>query len=872
MSQLINEAFKELKGIEDLDEELFSFDKKGITALNAFLDRSSDPVLDVIDPLASSEEEIQPSYTGNVICRCCVCKQLIYKNPEDVVVDEETQRVNVDEECPHCCNVGGFEVVGQVEPYVDKDKVKVTVDDDEVEVEETEEDDTEEEVVTESLNEEEKTSAKPRNNTPYFDAIRRALGVGYGTASRILNLYLKYSPDAFNEYPDPKEFEEFVKDDVFDMLDWAEDYSIPGIDEIRTAIEFKESLNEDLDDDVVDRVEDILDKHNIGIISERDYGNGKRYTFKVDSDTFKAFSKEVKDLEADGILSYDWVQLSSGPYEITIAPYGEIEEEDEEDFIIDENGNEITSKEEARKWLRKQTAEYSNTHAFPANIKKILNALIDKFGNTYFWFKEGINEDTVKTKKGWVNKGKAGTHGTFRTKKAADAQRKAMFASGWKSESLKEDLDPAIVAKMGKESFINYVVTRKGWTEEEAEEYLKTYFSESFEDEYSEVSDIVLEIYPHETRDFLYTNDDQARSHLGKLKETGGKDKKDILWGYALLRRQSNRKFRVVTVEATEDMYETDVKEVTYDYLGNMNAFYEPFREASDEKLIIKVTEDDVHFFDEETGDIIIDKSNFVGKDIKEGDYITVKFTDENEDTETQDYKFVRETEDGFQLEWIGTESLNEDFQKATVETGESILSMESDDSGKVTVTSEPRKIEESGEEMIVPVSDEVQAEIEENNAEEEVEETEEVVDETVEEEEEPTEETETDIAIDEFEESYFSVLGKKYLQEVYNNVSDFTTTKGAIDGNKIKLEGVITFNSGKKAKTNFIFEGKEITKKGKVRFLGENTQITPKRNAFTLSGTIKQGKLLAESLNYNYRAKDMTTGKIVREYGTVKR
>lgn len=50
-----------------------------------------------------------------------------------------------------------------------------------------------------------------------------------------------------------------------------------------------------------------------------------------------------------------------------------------------------------------------------------------------------LDEDTVKTRKGkWVNKGKAGTHGTFATKKAADAQRKAMFASGWKGESLSE--------------------------------------------------------------------------------------------------------------------------------------------------------------------------------------------------------------------------------------------------------------------------------------------------------------------------------------------------------------------------------------------------------------------------------------------------
>ena len=47
---------------------------------------------------------------------------------------------------------------------------------------------------------------------------------------------------------------------------------------------------------------------------------------------------------------------------------------------------------------------------------------------------KSLEEDTVKTSDGkWVNKGDTGeTHGKFKTKKEADAQRKAMFANGWK--------------------------------------------------------------------------------------------------------------------------------------------------------------------------------------------------------------------------------------------------------------------------------------------------------------------------------------------------------------------------------------------------------------------------------------------------------
>lgn len=49
-----------------------------------------------------------------------------------------------------------------------------------------------------------------------------------------------------------------------------------------------------------------------------------------------------------------------------------------------------------------------------------------------------LNEDTVKQGSSWVNKGKEGTHGKFKTKKAADKQRKAMFANGYKAESVNE--------------------------------------------------------------------------------------------------------------------------------------------------------------------------------------------------------------------------------------------------------------------------------------------------------------------------------------------------------------------------------------------------------------------------------------------------
>lgn len=45
---------------------------------------------------------------------------------------------------------------------------------------------------------------------------------------------------------------------------------------------------------------------------------------------------------------------------------------------------------------------------------------------------EELDEDVVKQGNKWVNKGKEGTHGTFKTKKDALKQTRAMYARGYK--------------------------------------------------------------------------------------------------------------------------------------------------------------------------------------------------------------------------------------------------------------------------------------------------------------------------------------------------------------------------------------------------------------------------------------------------------
>ena len=87
---------------------------------------------------------------------------------------------------------------------------------------------------------------------------------------------------------------------------------------------------------------------------------------------------------------------------------------------------------------------------------------------------------------------------------------------------------------------------------------------------------------------------------------------------------------------------------------------------------------------------------------------------------------------------------------------------------------------------MIAPLEPEVKADIEDNTleAEEETEGSEE------------GSEDEVDFDIDEFDEDSFNEIGESYLRKVYENVKSFKTRKVSSAGNKLVVEGLITFKS----------------------------------------------------------------------------
>lgn len=117
MSQYLSEAFKRL---DTLNEETFSVTDNGLEDFMKFSDEDEfEDTIDVIDPEAETEEDLQDSYVGKVILDCCVCHSKLYKDVEDVVIEDDF--ANVNEECPFCYTTDGFKVIGQVATFGGED-------------------------------------------------------------------------------------------------------------------------------------------------------------------------------------------------------------------------------------------------------------------------------------------------------------------------------------------------------------------------------------------------------------------------------------------------------------------------------------------------------------------------------------------------------------------------------------------------------------------------------------------------------------------------------------------------------------------------------------------------------------------------------
>ena len=139
MNNYLNEAFKQL---EMLNEEEFNLnDKDAVKDMKDFMGIDVDDSVEVIDPNAETEDDLEDSYVGKVILDCVVCHSKQYKDPNEVVIDDG-ELANVGEECPFCYTSDGFKVVGQVAPFEESDEDDDDQDEDD-DYDEDEDDDSE---------------------------------------------------------------------------------------------------------------------------------------------------------------------------------------------------------------------------------------------------------------------------------------------------------------------------------------------------------------------------------------------------------------------------------------------------------------------------------------------------------------------------------------------------------------------------------------------------------------------------------------------------------------------------------------------------------------------------------------------------------
>lgn len=273
----------------------------------------------------------------------------------------------------------------------------------------------------------------------------------------------------------------------------------------------------------------------------------------------------------------------------------------------------------------------------------------------------------------------------------------------------------------------------------------------------------------------------------------------------------------------------------------------EQLEEDYNKDLII---DDKDYIFDEDSGILKVNKNSF--NKFHKDNYVNIQFLDDNDD-KVCSFKMIKETPDHIYMEYLGEpieEKLQEDIQNLSLDTDDTHMEMTSTEEGKVTITTEPIEEKSEEEEVIKPLDDETKEKIETNTSETE-------------------EEDEVDVDLEYFDDESFDNLGESYLKAVYENVKSYKTTSVQEQGNKLIVEGVITFNSNNQKKTKFLFEAKDITKDGTIRFIGENLNITKGKKAFCIKGKENKGNFITESFNYNYKAKN-NKGQSSRVYGTL--
>ena len=846
MSQYLSEAFKRL---DALNEDTFAINDNGLEDLVKFRDEDEfDNSIDVIDPEATNDEELQDSYVGKVILDCCVCHSKIYKDVEDVVIDGEL--ANTDEECPFCYTTDGYKVIGQVASFDEEAGDEETPEDDESKRSEVSMDEdllvrgpdgkltTTSQAGRWGTSKEWDYNNDDSGNPDYWKRCNnKNEGLFDKKDKQLYDVWCQDDDDKWcsREGVSAKEADRDVEDAYLNnegapnFKAWKEPSKAKneGLFDFGKKNKSKQKSSQSGSSTQTPQWElfDIV----------KDMPTGQRFDNKYDAEKEAAARERdtghiykvqlVKNLdEAKTFQNQDIYRTHNGKEEVFMR---DLPEKDAKRILkdcqkdarngdkyflkpaVDKNGNEAPIK--TRKEVRQDKKAAQDAYDERRGSKDTLANKLRMGGlpsQRYAVVHDDGYEDTHLTKK----QARGAVAAAKRDGKEAQMYRQKFDKDGNVKQDDKykrEDLEEGIFGpKKDSTEYRNKITNFRN-------EAAKITGVDSLTSLATEVANLT-----NEAVEFL------RQSHTDEWGEVRGSHYE---------RAEKILKQYDLTIKAVQKA--KSFSDVSYEVDALIDEILSGVKDRF--AIIRKLNKYRIGLLDS------IDSDKAVKKDMLEEFRYQVYIKLSNIKGKLQKRSYVR----------LFESRLKENVNNLSLDTDDTHLEVSTDESGKLTVSTSPigatdTEVEgDSDGEVITPLEPETQNEISDNVGDGE----------------------EIEIDMDEFDEESFDELGESYLKKVYENVNSFKTSRVSFIKNKLIVEGVIKFNSGKSKKTNFIFESREATKSGKVRFIGENKEIARGKKSFTVTGRVAGNKFLSESFNYNYGVRG-ADGKAQRLYGTVRR
>lgn len=806
----LTEAFKAL---DNLEEDVFSVNDEGIEKLQNFV-KNDDSVdeLSVYDlELEDEREDTEDCHVGDAVLDCCVCHSKLFKPVSEVIIDDETQVANKGEECPYCYSVDGFKVVGEVTPFEDTEDVEVEVEDKDVVEEDIDQVDVstdDVDIEIEDKDDEVEEEAKDKLDESIYSLM-----------------------EATKDGPFFKDFEAVDIDSAFNNY-----YNKYNID-ISKVEPFKEALR-----DTLRQVENMrLDEDN----------NPVPNTFIIDFPLGPNKNKISLQLSKERYYGKD-------AYFGTLRTYTNVRNMS---ILVGNSFKTGFRKQENPTYIR--AGNLDDLKIWTANELIWSAAAAITYGNQ---FKRTSEEDAQHESVDLLTK--------ENTVVVEESKQRGKWNKGKKTITIKEATrsNPGLVTKKG--SIANLLA-------EHMNELQDINNIDELKNRVFEIVDNSDVANTYTAKEFKYRVSTQ-RTRYGVLGTIGaymyGKSirgthesinkmsrKKEAANESVKARKIRNRTVKEssdITLEAKYEMYPsgritstrvtgTDEFDAFANLLDEVGSYVtsDDVLDMQDEGATIEDVVKQIQSMNGDGSDFIFSIKNITtGKKYFDLDESckrkSIKESDSNEETigdklrkyqmwvdyDMKHYGKVSETTQEI-IDKEGLQLIKDQYGDYEVSVGhykaesfckskkgkyvkEDIDEIEiSSDDMEIKVKPKDEECEECEEETVSPVSEETIDEIEINNVDKDM------VDEVTEE----------------------------CLKENFNNVKFFRSNNITKRNNKLIVEGVIGFKSGKKKNTKFMFESYK-TNRDKVVFLGENKDVT-KNKSLSLVGKVVRGKLISESM-----------------------